>query len=181
MKCPNCQTEIRERIKSRESCGSPLQPVCSCCQAHPHSETKYRDEYGQAISEIQSATTPSTSQSDIPTSFANGRYTFNKKPGEGGKNRVFVAYVTSLVRDGGFTLIKTEDLDDAARTPMTRKARALGRLNDNPYIVAAFNFGEKANQPYIVQPGITGGDIEDLTKKVPTSFRFPYLRKNHIP
>ena len=63
----------------------------------------------------------------MPTSFAGGRYQVNKFLGEGGKKKVYLAHDTLLDRDVAFALIKTEKLDDASRTRVTREARAMGR------------------------------------------------------
>jgi serine/threonine protein kinase len=48
--------------------------------------------------------------------------------GEGGIKRVYLTYDTKLDQDVAFSLIKTERLDDVARTPVSREARAMGRL-----------------------------------------------------
>jgi len=103
----------------------------------------------------------------VPTSFAGGRYQVKKFLGEGGKKKVYLAHDTLLDRDVAFALIKTEKLDDAARTRVTREARAMGRLGDHPNIVAIYDMGDYEGQPYIVLPVMPGGDIEGLIEKAP--------------
>jgi tetratricopeptide (TPR) repeat protein len=71
-----------------------------------------------------------------------------------------------------FALIKTEKLDDATRTRVTREARAMGRLGDHPNIVAIHDLGDYEGQPYIVIPVMPGGDIEGLIEKA-TEHRLP--------
>jgi hypothetical protein len=72
-----------------------------------------------------------------------------------------------LDRDVAFALVKTEKLDDATRTRVTREARAMGRLGDHPNIVAIYDMGEQEGQPYIVTPVMPGGDVESLIEKAP--------------
>jgi hypothetical protein len=77
-----------------------------------------------------------------PTSFANGRYEVRRFLGEGGKKRVYLAHDRQLDRDVAFALIKTEGLDEAARTRVTREAQAMGRLGSHPHIVTVYDIGE---------------------------------------
>jgi tetratricopeptide (TPR) repeat protein len=103
----------------------------------------------------------------MPTSFANGRYQVKKLLGEGGRKKVYLAHDTLLDRDVAFALIKTEKLDDASRARVMREARAMGRLGDQPNIVAIYDMGEHEGQPYIVIPLMPGGDVEGLIEKAP--------------
>ena len=64
-----------------------------------------------------------TAPTDQPTSFANGRYEVKRFQGEGGKKKVYLAHDTLLDRDVAFALIKTEGLDEASRTRITREAQ----------------------------------------------------------
>ena len=59
----------------------------------------------------QSSTLATTSLSDQPTSFANGRYEVKRFLGEGGKKKVYLAQDTLLDREVAFAFIKTEGLD----------------------------------------------------------------------
>jgi tetratricopeptide (TPR) repeat protein len=108
----------------------------------------------------------------MPTSFANGRYQVKEFLGEGGKKKVYLVHDTLLDRDVAFALIKTEKLDDASRTRVTREARAMGRLGDHPNIVAIYDMGDHEGQPYIVIPLMPGGDVEGLIEKA-TEHRLP--------
>jgi tetratricopeptide (TPR) repeat protein len=72
-----------------------------------------------------------------------------------------------LDRDVAFALIKTEKLDDATRTRVSREARAMGRLGDHPNIVTIHDMGDHEGQPYIVIPVMPGGDVESLIEKAP--------------
>ena len=82
--------------------------------------------------------------------------------GEGGKKRVYLAHDTTLDRDVAFGLIKAEGLDVAARQRITREAQAMARLGDHPNLMPIFDLGEENGQPYMVQPLMSGGDIEAL-------------------
>ena len=102
-----------------------------------------------------------------PASFANGRYTVQRFLGEGGKKRVYLAHDTTLDRDVAFAVIKTEGLDDASRTRVTREAQAMGRLGDHPHIVQIYDLGEEEGQPYMVLPLMGDGDVEGLIEDAP--------------
>ncbi len=115
----------------------------------------------------------------LPTSFASGRYKVKRFLGEGGKKKVYLANDTSLDRDVAFLLIKTEGLDDAARARVTREAQTMGRLGDHPNIVHIHDFGDEAGQPYMVQPLMTGGDVEGLIEKA-EEHRLPLERTLEI-
>jgi tetratricopeptide (TPR) repeat protein len=108
-----------------------------------------------------------TPPSPEPASFTSGRYQVKKFLGEGGKKKVYLAHDTVLDRDIAFALIKTEKLDDEARTRIKREARAMGRLGDHPNIVTIYDMGEHEGQPYMVLPLMPGGDVEGLIEKAP--------------
>ena len=109
-----------------------------------------------------SAAAPSStiaSEPTHPTSFAAGRYQVKRFLGEGGKKRVYLAHDTTLDRDVGFALIKTEGLDQASRTRIQREAQAIGRLGDHHHIMPIHDLGEDNGQPYMVLPLMSGGDV----------------------
>jgi hypothetical protein len=105
--------------------------------------------------------------SSQPTSFANGRYEVRRFLGEGGKKKVYLAHDAQLDRDIAFALIKTEGLDEAARTRVTREAQAMGRLGSHPHIVTVYDIGEENGQPYLVLPVLPGGDVEGVIEDAP--------------
>ena len=80
---------------------------------------------GEASVSTQAAPTPSRSsavQSTQPSSFATGRYQIARALGEGGRKRVYLAHDTVLDRDVALAVIKTEGLDEASRSRVTRAA-----------------------------------------------------------
>jgi tetratricopeptide (TPR) repeat protein len=166
MKCPKCDTENSHTAKFCTACGQQLQTEMVCPQCHHTNKptAKFCEECGHSLVELVLETTPSSHE---PTSFANGRYQVRKFLGEGGKKKVYLVHDTLLDRDVAFALIKTEKLDDASRTRVTREARAMGRLGDHPNIVAIYDMGEHEGQPYIVIPVMPGGDVESLIDKAP--------------
>ena len=105
---------------------------------------------------------PTAPASGQPTSFANGRYEVRRFLGEGGKKKVYLAHDTLLDRDVAFALIKTEGLDEASRTRITREAQAMGRLGSHPHIVTVFDLGDHEGQPYMVTELMGGGDVEGV-------------------
>ena len=107
-----------------------------------------------------------------PTSFANGRYQFKQSLGEGGKKKVYLAHDTLLDREVAFALIKTEGLDEAGRSRISREAQAMGRLGSHPHIVTVFDLGQDQDQPYMVTELMGGGDVEGLIEGA-TDHRVP--------
>ena len=166
MKCPKCGYENPKGVKFCNSCSTELKSklVCPQCGQKNPPRSKFCNACGQSLVE----TAPESPQpSPEPTSFASGRYQVKKFLGEGGKKKVYLAHDTLLDRDVAFALIKTEKLDDASRTRVTREARAMGRLGDHPNIVTIHDIGGHEGQPYIVIPVMPGGDVERLIEKAP--------------
>ena len=166
MKCPKCGYENPGRVKVCNECGTELRSklVCPRCGQKNPQRSKFCNACGNSLVEAASET---PQPSPEPTSFANGRYQVKKFLGEGGKKKVYLVYDTLLDRDVAFAFVKTEKLDDATRTRVTREARAMGRLGDHPNIVAIYDIGEHEGQPYIVIPVMPGGDVESLIEKAP--------------
>jgi eukaryotic-like serine/threonine-protein kinase len=175
MECPKCQSEIVEGAKFCRRCGQSLQasPKCPQCRRATKPDSLFCEECGIRLTpfEVAPAVPPSPTVQPIasqPTSFASGRYQVKRFLGEGGKKKVYLAQDTLLDREVAFALIKTENLDAAARTRITREAQAMGRLGSHPHIVTVFDLGEEAgNQPYMVTELMRGGDVEGLLKKAP--------------
>jgi tetratricopeptide (TPR) repeat protein len=166
MKCPNCGTENPEGSGFCRGCGQSLQTEFKCpqCGYINLQDSKFCNKCGQRLVKETPLAAPSSPE---PTSFANGRYQVKEFLGEGGKKKVYLAHDTLLDRDVAFALIKTEKLDDATRTRVTREARAMGRLGDHPNIVTIHDMGDHEGQPYIVIPVMPGGDVEGLIEKAP--------------
>ena len=121
-------------------------------------------------SEFASPITPASTQ---PTLFAGGRYRVTRLLGEGGKKKVYLAHDTLLDREVAFALIKTEGLDEAGRSRISREAQAMGRLGSHPHIVTVFDLGQEADQPYMVNELMGGGDVEGLIEKA-EDHRLPF-------
>ena len=99
-------------------------------------------------------------QSTEPTSFADGRYQVRHFLGEGGKKKVYLAHDTLLDREVAFALIKTEGMDEAGRSRISREAQAMGRLGSHPHIVTVYDLGQHESRPYLVTELMGGGDLE---------------------
>ena len=119
---------------------------------------------------------PSAAQA---TSFANGRYEVKRFLGEGGKKKVYLAQDTLLDREVAFALIKTEGLDDAGRSRISREAQAMGRLGSHAHIVAVFDLGDHEGQPYMVTELMGGGDAEGVIENA-EDHRVPLERAMEI-
>ncbi len=176
MKCQNCQADNPEGVKFCGECGQSLERELTCpkCGYKNPRNIKFCHDCGNALTEQTPAAapppaTPQTlqTQSPLPSSFANGRYAVKKFLGEGGKKKVYLAHDTKLDRDVAFALIKTERLDETARTRIEREAQAMGKLGDHPNIVSIYDMGEENGQPFIVLPLMAGGDVEGLIEKAP--------------
>jgi len=166
MKCPRCQAENPEGSQFCGKCGQSFQAELACPQCG-HENPKDNEFCNRCGHRLVKETPPATPPSAMPTSFANGRYQVKKFLGEGGKKKVYLVHDTLLDRDVAFALIKTEKLDDATRTRVSREARAMGRLGDHPNIVTIHDLGDHEGQPYIVIPVMPGGDVEGLIEKAP--------------
>ena len=162
MKCPKCQVELPDNAKFCGVCGQLLKAerVCpQCGQVNPQ-DFQFCLQCGR----VRAEPVPPSLE---PTSFAAGRYQVKKFLGEGGKKKVYLVHDTLLDRDVAFALIKTEKLDDASRSRVSREARAMGRLGDHPNIVTIHDLGDHEGQPYIVIPVMPGGDVEGVIEKAP--------------
>lgn len=112
---------------------------------------------------------PST---EIPMSFADDRYRIFELLGEGSRKRVYLAQDTMLNREIALAVIKTEGLDEAARVRITREAQVMGRLGDHPSILPIHDLRLDGEQPYLILPLMSGGDLEGLISKA-TDRRIP--------
>ena len=139
MKCPKCQTENPEGVKFCGECGQSLQIELACpeCGHVNPLDVKFCYECGHSL--IEEAPAPSVPPSPDHTSFVDGRYQVKRFLGEGGKKKVYLAHDSKLDRDIAFALLKTEKLDDEARTRITREAKAMGRLGSHQHIVTIFD------------------------------------------
>ncbi|HLX37326.1 MAG TPA: protein kinase, partial [Candidatus Binataceae bacterium] len=100
-----------------------------------------------------------------PDSFVDGRYEVVRVIGEGSSKTVYLAHDRKIDRDVAFALIKTSGIDASGRERISREARAMGKLGDNPYIVAIYDVGEEQGQPYIVSQFMAGGSVDDLLRR----------------
>ena len=169
MKCPKCGYENREEAEFCRECGQSLQldVVCPQCGYTSPQGSKFCDKCGHPLAEPTPTPISQAPTSPEPTSFAGGRYQVKRFLGEGGKKKVYLVHDNTLDRDVAFALIKTEKLDDEARTRITREAQAMGKLGDHPNIMGIHDMGEENGQPYIVIPLMPGGDVEGLIEKAP--------------
>ncbi len=145
--CPACGARNRAGVKFCGSCGAALSK--SGWSVHVASAQK---------------TSPNLAR---PASFVGGRYTVMRLLGEGSSKTVFLSHDDKIDRDVAFALIKTAGLDASGRERISREARAMGKLGDNPYIVSIYDVGEERGQPYIVSQYMAGGSVDDLLRRSP--------------
>ena len=176
MICPSCGHENVEDARFCEQCSSDLGPVCASCGEQNNPGARFCRHCRTPLGEYSSAPTPTSASSpqapsaadaEVPTSFAGGRYRVKKFLGEGGKKKVSLTHDDVLDRDVAFALIKTDGLDEAARTRISREAQAMGRLGSHPHIVTVFDLGDHQDQPYMVTELMEGGDVEGLIENAP--------------
>ena len=91
----------------------------------------------------------------------------NRFLGEGGKRKVYLAHGTVRDRDVASALIKTEGLDDAAKTRITREARTMGKLDEHLHLMPIHDLSREGDQPYMILPLMGGADVEGLIEKAP--------------
>jgi tetratricopeptide (TPR) repeat protein len=166
MKCPKCGHENPKGVKFCNACGTELKSklVCPQCGQKNPQRSKFCNACGHSLVEAAPQRTQPPTE---PASFVNGRYQVKEFLGEGGKKKVYLAHDTIIDRDVAFALIKTEKLDEASQSRVTREARAMGRLGDHPNIVTIHDIGQHEGQPYIVIPVMPGGDVESLIEQAP--------------
>ncbi|MBN1400524.1 MAG: protein kinase [Anaerolineae bacterium] len=190
VQCTRCGHENAAGGKFCSQCAAPLPLACPRCQALNEPGSKFCSQCAAPLTgdaaapappaDAATAAAPSPAPSQAqPTAFAGGRYEVTKFLGEGGKKKVYLAHDALLDRDVAFALIKTEGLDESARTRIRREAQAMGRLGAHPHIVTVFDLGEIEGQPYMVTEFMGGGDVEHLVKKAPQG-RVPLERALEI-
>ena len=167
MKCPNCQTENPEGVKFCGECGHSLQIELACPQCGHINPPDVKFCYECGYSLVEPTPAPTAPPSPEPTSFVGSRYQVKKFLGEGGKKKVYLVHDTVLDRDVAFALLKTETLDEEAKTRIKREAQAMGRLGSHQNIVTVHDFGEQEGQPYLVIEVMEGGEVEKLIEKAP--------------
>lgn len=110
--------------------------------------------------------TPAPAPASTPTTFSDGRYTVTRLLGEGGKKMVYLAHDATLDRDVAFGLIKTDGLDEMGRERVLREAQAMGRMGTHLCIMPIYDYGEENGQPFMVQPPMGGGDVEEVIEEI---------------
>ena len=164
MRCPTCENENPDDSQFCNSCGSELEARCPECERQNPAGSRFCNSCGSPLSGPQLApTAPSTVEAPDtaqPTSFDDGRYRVKELLGEGGKKRVYLTHDGVLDREVALAVIKTEGLDEASRSRITREAQAMAHLGDHPNILQIHDLGEEGGQPYMVMPLMPGGDVE---------------------
>ena len=170
MPCASCGRDNPADARFCVACGTAVPLLCAHCgrtlvadAAFCHGCGVRVEPAGDAlIASPLAAATSSTAPAVPPSSFADGRYRVQRFLGEGGKKKVYLAHDTLLDREVAFALIKTEGLDEAGRSRISREAQAMGRLGSHPHIVTVFDLGQEQDQPYMVTELMGGGDVEGL-------------------
>lgn len=180
MKCPSCGHGNPTDARFCMRCGTRLAVACPACERELPADAMFCGYCGSSITvDDAPAPVPSFQQvssaphsvpaavPELPESFAGGRYLVKRFLGEGGKKRVYLTHDTLLDRDVAFSLIKTQGLDETGVERIKREAQLMGRLGDHPYIVALYDIGEEAGQPFLVSQLMGGGDVEGLIEDAP--------------
>jgi class 3 adenylate cyclase len=170
MQCSSCNHDNEPGRNFCAECGKPLPLNCPACGARNSPNVKFCGACGAALSTLGSTLPGAAAQATLlnaarPESFVGGRYKVVRLLGEGSSKTVFLAHDNKIDRDVAFALIKTLGLDAAGRERISREARAMGQLGDNPYIVSIYDVGEERGQPYIVSQFMAGGSVDDLLRR----------------
>ena len=174
MVCPGCQRENLEGDRFCRGCGIALQQICLECGQHIAPDDAFCGSCGAGVATAPESSPESPAAATAgPTSLAGGRYQVKELLGEGDKKKVYLTHDGVLDRDVAFALIKTEGLDEGARTRISHETQAMGRLGSHPHIVTVFDLGEEEGRggsetrPYIVTELMEGGDVEALIENAP--------------
>ena len=169
MQCASCNHDNDEGRSFCAECGKPLPVNCPACGLRNNPGVKFCGSCGGALGAGRSTIGPGAQRASQilaqPESFVDGRYKVVRIIGEGSSKTVYLAHDNKIDRDIAFALIKTAGLDASGRERISREARAMGRLGDNPYIVAIYDVGEERSQPYIVSQYMAGGSVDDLLRR----------------
>jgi serine/threonine protein kinase len=170
MQCSSCNHDNEAGRNFCAECGKPLPTDCPACGVRNQPSVKFCGACGAALSPSGSSITATSTQKSSANlapadSFVNGRYKVIRRLGEGSSKTVFLAHDNKIDRDVAFALIKTEGLDASGRERISREARSMGKLGDNPYVVSIYDVGEERGQPYIVSQFMAGGSIDDLIRR----------------
>jgi class 3 adenylate cyclase len=170
MQCSSCNHDNEAGRNFCAECGKPLPVNCPACGAHNSPSVKFCGACGAGLASPRPTLTAATAQTTLqsptrPDSFVGGRYKVVRLLGEGSSKTVFLAHDNKIDRDVAFALIKTAGLDASGRERISREARAMGQLGDNPYIVSIYDVGEERGQPYIVSQYMAGGSVDDLIRR----------------
>jgi eukaryotic-like serine/threonine-protein kinase len=137
VECPSCGNRNRPGAKFCDSCGAPL----------------------EAAPENAATREP---PSDLPGSFADGRYRVRRFLGERGRKRVFLARDTAEDRDVALAVFETEGVEETVLATSRREVQAMRRLGDHPHVVPVLDTGEEDGRPYIASRYMPGGDVETV-------------------
>jgi class 3 adenylate cyclase len=170
MQCSSCNHANEEGRNFCAECGTPLAVNCPACGTRNQASVKFCGSCGASISKAGSTVSAiparvSAANSVRVESFVDGRYRVVRLIGEGSSKTVFLAHDAKIDRDVAFALIKTDGLDASGRERISREARAMGKLGDNPYVVSIYDVGEERGQPYIVSQYMAGGSVDDLLRR----------------
>ncbi len=98
-----------------------------------------------------------------------GRYRIKAELGRGGMSTVYLAHDPHFERDVAIKLLPLELLHQPTfRRRFEQEAKVVAAL-DHPAIVPVYDFGEAAEQPYLVMRFMTGGSLSDRLKHGPMS------------
>ncbi len=102
-----------------------------------------------------------------------GRYTLQRRLGEGGMGVVFAGFDGELRRRVALKLIRG-DRDPAARARLLREARAMAQLSD-PHVVAVYEVGEHDDQVWIAMELVEGATLTRWLANTPRPSRSAIL------
>jgi predicted ATPase/class 3 adenylate cyclase len=143
--------------------------TCSSCGYENPSDARFCAGCGRRLEESVAPDPRQGALGNEPrrSQLAGGRYRIESFLGEGARKLVYLARDTVLERDVAVAMLKTGDLDEAARERLQREAQAMARLGDHPNVVPVFDIGEEDGEPYIVSQYMAGGSLDRLLEDAP--------------
>jgi len=146
---------------------------CGACRHENDDGNRFCGGCGSPLAEVRQAPVP---EPHVPATVGAERYRTVRLLGEGARKRVYLAVDERLDREVAVAVVKTEGLDSNGRVRISREAKSMARLGDDPHIVTVYDVGEEADgTPFIVSQYMSGGTLTEHLEATPNR-RLPVKR-----
>jgi eukaryotic-like serine/threonine-protein kinase len=162
VECSKCGAGNRPQARFCGTCGALIAAEVACprCGARNPGSLRFCDECGTELGVQSGPAQPAGAP--VPRTLADGRYTLGRLLGEGAGKRVYLATDTRLQREVAAAVFKAAESDETAMRRAHREAEAMAKLGEHPNVVNVYDFGEEAEQLYLISQYMAGGDLYGL-------------------